>query len=88
MFLNVCFLARILDVRGEEDFLRGHLRGAYNVPWAEIASRGFEYLGANVAQFSGRQWSPGSDFTAEVLRLPTRSTPFTVSWQLAERIAL
>ena len=38
--------------------------------------------------FSGRQWSPGSDFTAEVLRLPTRSTPFTVSWQLAERIAL
>lgn len=33
---------RILDVRPEEDFLRGHLRGAYNVPWAEIASRGFE----------------------------------------------
>lgn len=51
MFLNVCFLARILDVRGEEDFLRGHLRGAYNVPWAEIASRGFEYLGANVVVF-------------------------------------
>ena len=36
---------RILDVRPEEDFLQGHLRGAYNVPWAEIASRGFEQLG-------------------------------------------
>jgi len=36
--------SRILDVRPEEDFLRGHLRGAYNVPWAEIASRGFEHL--------------------------------------------
>ncbi|CAK9023337.1 unnamed protein product [Durusdinium trenchii] len=32
----------ILDVRPEEDFLRGHLRGAYNVPWADMASRGFE----------------------------------------------
>ena len=36
---------RILDVRPEEDFLRGHLRGAYNVPWADMASRGFELLG-------------------------------------------
>ena len=36
---------RILDLRPEEDFLRGHVRGAYNVPWAEIAQRGFEPLG-------------------------------------------
>ena len=36
---------RILDVRPEERFLRGHWPGAYNVPWEEMPNRGFESFG-------------------------------------------
>lgn len=32
----------ILDVRDEQSFLAGHLPGAYNLPWAEMDTQGFQ----------------------------------------------
>ena len=41
--------SKLLDVRSEERFLRGHWPGAYNVPWEEMPQRGFELPPRSVA---------------------------------------